>query len=400
MLAITDVSFAAMACLSRLRNAWKETSPFSSRMVVGVFFGFGVLVAAAVFGGSGSGVVLHDTPATTMAAAHDTPKRRRRTFIKTSCSDRHGILAGRLVRRGCGGAVTAGAHAFRSRQPDHDGMDHEEKSQHRQQSRQPTRGADKVDAVRADGGEHTFNRQRLARPQPEERIVFPEEPPPVRIGGGQEGFPVPLGQPRRRRVRVEDRDVEVAKLDGVETVQATLDARADGPAELIKGVRREDQERIAARRAQPPHVVKGLDAGRFPRRQIEEDRVRPLDAQFGGGNQKNAEFAGAGEGSFVVEHLVVERDRQNVVPERGGAFEEFERGVIDLVQRVLGRVEVQVGFDPRQRVVERMSGHGGYLTGTKGKHATGKAAAGPEITESAPPPVPHAKIACLKVAAW
>ena len=50
-------------------------SPFSSRIVVGIFFGLGLVVAAAGVAGSESGVVLHEAPTAATATTHNQPNR-------------------------------------------------------------------------------------------------------------------------------------------------------------------------------------------------------------------------------------------------------------------------------------------------------------------------------------
>ena len=51
----------------------------------------------------------------------------------------------------------------------------------------------------------------------------------------------------------------------------------------------------------------------------------------------------------IVENLVMKRDGQHLKPGSMGAGEQFSGGVIDLVERVFGRVQMQIGFDPSER---------------------------------------------------
>ncbi len=87
----------------------------------------------------------------------------------------------------------------------------------------------------------------------------------------------------------------MAKLDGVEAIEVLFDPRADGTAEPIKRMRREDEQRIAPARAQSPQIVERADSGRFFDAEVEHDGIRPFDAQFGGRDEQDAEFARPGE---------------------------------------------------------------------------------------------------------
>ena len=77
--------------------------------------------------------------------------------------------------------------------------------------------------------------------------------------------------------------------------------------------------------------------------------IGAFDPQFGGLDQEDAQFGGPGEGAFVVEHLVVEGHGQHVKAQAAGMIQQLQGGVIDLVERVFGGMEVQVGFHPGYR---------------------------------------------------
>ena len=168
----------------------------------------------------------------------------------------------------------------------------------------------------------------------------------VGVGCSDETFAMFDGDFFCAPVRIEPALVKMAPLDSIETIDLFNQTRADRPAQNIKRVRRESEQRSTAFRAQFSQIVEVVETRDFIRCDVEKDNVGALQTNFGRGNEENSHFSGIGENFSAIEDSIVQRDGEHPEAQHASAFEQLMRGVIDFVFRIVEGVNMEIELDP------------------------------------------------------
>ena len=111
-------------------------------------------------------------------------------------------------------------------------------------------------------------------------------------------------------------------------------------------MRRNDENRAATSRSQFPQIIKILQPGNLFASHIEHKDMGAAQAHLCRGNKENAHCCRIGEHFLSIEDRVMQRDRENAKSESARAFQQFVRGIIDRVFRIIQRMDMKIDFDP------------------------------------------------------
>jgi hypothetical protein len=103
---------------------------------------------------------------------------------------------------------------------------------------------------------------------------------------------------------------------------------------------RRDDETLRAR-LQPSQIIERAYPIRFGR-EVQQEHVLGSDRPFDAGNQGQSPLARIGCRVLVLELTIVQRDRDCVEAQRDGPVDRVERRVRQAIQRILGRMDVQI----------------------------------------------------------
>ena len=147
-------------------------------------------------------------------------------------------------------------------------------------------------------------------------------------------------------IRIKETRPEMAELYRIETMDSLYQLFAHRTAQHIEWVRRDREHRLAAARAQLFEIVKIPERFDVLRRDIEQNNIRAFEPHFRRRNQQNSHPGGVSENFGPIEDSIVQRDREDAKPEGNRALEQFVRGIVEGVLRVLQGMDMQIELDP------------------------------------------------------
>jgi len=169
----------------------------------------------------------------------------------------------------------------------------------------------------------------------------------MRVGGRDERFAETLGHFYGPAIRIEERAPEMAELDGIEAINPFHKPLPDRTAQDVEWVRRDREQRRPAAFAKRRQIIQGVERRDLVGRDIQQNHIGAFEPYFRGRDEENPHAGRIRENFSAVENSVMQRDRQDAEPEGPCALEELVRGIVEGVQRIIERVDMQVDLDPR-----------------------------------------------------
>ena len=111
-------------------------------------------------------------------------------------------------------------------------------------------------------------------------------------------------------------------------------------------MRRDREKRRPALRSQCCQVIKAIQRGNFFRGHVEQNHVRALEPHFRGRNEENPHPRRIRKNFDTIEDRVMQRDGEDAKAKSHGALEQFVRGIIEGVLRVVQGMDMQIELDP------------------------------------------------------
>ena len=150
----------------------------------------------------------------------------------------------------------------------------------------------------------------------------------------------------RAAVQVEPTLVKMAHLDRIEAIDLLDEPVADGSADEKKRMRREAKKRIAAASAELTQIGKRAQMLDFVRLDVEQNHIRAFEPHLGRLNEENSHRGGVCIDFRPIEDLVVQGNRERAETELARSLEELMRGVIEMIFRIVERVDMEIDLDP------------------------------------------------------
>ena len=177
-------------------------------------------------------------------------------------------------------------------------------------------------------------------------VMSAESVEAMRIGGGEERFAVRDRDGSRPAIEIEPALVKMADLDRIEAINFLEEPIADRSAQDKKRVGREREDRVAAAGSQLAQIVESAQIFDFVRLNIEKNDVGPFEPHLGRLDKENSHRGGIGKDLRPIENLIVEGDGKRPEAEFACAFQELVGGVIQMILRVVERVDMEIELDP------------------------------------------------------
>ena len=168
----------------------------------------------------------------------------------------------------------------------------------------------------------------------------------MRIGSRDKRFAELLRHSGGAPVWIKPTSVEMTPFDRIEAIDLLEQAIADRPAQDIKWMRRKSKKRIAASGSQFPEIIKGAQTRDLVRSHIKKHYVSSLQSHFRRRDQQNSHRRGVGENFRPIKDVVVQSNGEHTKPELARSFQQLMGGIIDMVLRIIERVNVKIEFDP------------------------------------------------------
>jgi hypothetical protein len=168
----------------------------------------------------------------------------------------------------------------------------------------------------------------------------------MRIGGGKERFAVRGRDGSRPAIEIEPTLVKMADLDRIEAINFLEKPIANRSAQDKKGVGREREERVAAAGPQLAQIVKSAQVFHFVRLNIEKNDIGSFEPHLGRLDKENSHCGRIGKDLRPIENLIVEGNGKCAKAESARAFQELVGSVIEMILRVVERVDMEIELDP------------------------------------------------------
>ena len=147
-------------------------------------------------------------------------------------------------------------------------------------------------------------------------------------------------------IEVEQALVEVADLDRVEAIDFLKQPLPDRSAKKEKWMRRKTKKRLAATGSELAEIGESAQIFDLVRPNVQQDHVRSLEPHLGCLDEQNSHRRGVGENFRSIEDLVMQRNCERAETEVAGSLEQLMRGIIEMIFRIVERVDVEIDFDP------------------------------------------------------
>ena len=153
-------------------------------------------------------------------------------------------------------------------------------------------------------------------------------------------------------IQIKPAFVKMANLDGVEAIDFFYQPLAERGTEDEEGMGREAEKRIAAPGAQAAKTGKGAQSLDLVRLDVEQHDIGAFQTHFCGRNERNTHARGIGKNLSSIENLIMECNRQRSEPERARPLQQLMSGIIEMIFRIVERVNMEVDFDPLLLVLD------------------------------------------------
>ena len=111
-------------------------------------------------------------------------------------------------------------------------------------------------------------------------------------------------------------------------------------------MRRDREKRRAALRSQGRQVIQRAQRLDFIGRHVEQNYIRAFQPHFRGRDQQNPHPRGVCKNFGAIENSVVQRDREDAKAQGSCALQQFMRGIVECVLRIIERMDMKVEVDP------------------------------------------------------
>src|SRR5205814_5225190 len=194
------------------------------------------------------------------------------------------------------------------------------------------------------GADDILNRQfRRAR---NAGVIRAEGMELMRIGRGDERLTETLSDLDCAPVRIQKASPKMAQLDGIEAVDFLDEFSADRTAENIERMRCDREERPAAATPQCGQVLersKRLDLSAVD---VQQNDVGAFEPHFRRRDQQNPYPRRIRENFGSIENRIVQRDCEDAKSQGSRALEQFVRGIVERVLRIVERMDMEIDLDP------------------------------------------------------
>ncbi len=87
----------------------------------------------------------------------------------------------------------------------------------------------------------------------------------------------------------------------------------------------------------------------FVRPDVQQDHIRSLEPHLGRLDEQNSHRGGVGKNFRPIEDLVVQRNGERAETEIAGSLKQLMGGIIEMIFRIVERVDVEIDLDPIRR---------------------------------------------------
>jgi hypothetical protein len=168
----------------------------------------------------------------------------------------------------------------------------------------------------------------------------------MRVRSREERLAVLGGDLAGAAIKIEQAFVEVADLDRVEAIDFLEQPVPDRSAKKEKWMRRKTEKRLAATGAELAQVGESAQIFDLIRPDVQQDHVRAFKPHLGRRDKQDSHRGGVGKDFWPIEDLAMQRNCERAETEIAGSLKQLMSGIIEMIFRIVERVDVEIDLDP------------------------------------------------------